>query len=448
MVGDRPILIAILSLTNQAIQSKAFSLSVKVLYTIRGNREETTDTENFSIRLDSKDKFKNFKNPYAPLVNAQEVKDESMFKGRKKEIGNIANVIRQSGSHSKCVLVYGQYRSGKSSLRYHLKKELEDYQELFVVDLGNNFGNLGLYKHESVTVRVSTLILDEITKTVQNDNRFNSLNINIPTREEIIKDFFPLQRFEEVLIELKDAMLRKFGTKQIVLLIDEFQYIYDTMLKTENFDSEFMRTWKSFLQKDLFSAVLVGQQVMAKFKGRFPNEFASMEHEPVSYLTESEARELIEKPILINGPGGESRYQEQAVERILKLTGRSAYYIVIICDQLVDLMNNDRTNWVTETDVQKVVDKLIKEEFTRSSFNNFTSAGDESQEAIPEEDALKVLTFIAKRRDQCSRNDINCDTSLPVDEILSDLVSRDVVGLEEGVYQIKVGLFEEWLIHQ
>ena len=445
--GGQTILIAILSLTDQAIQSKAFSLSVKVLYTIRGNREETTDTENFSIRLDSKDKFKDFKNPYAPLVNAQEVKDVNMFKGRKKEIGNIANVIRQSGSRSKCVLVYGQYRSGKSSLRYHLKKELEDYQELFVVDLGNNFGNLGLYKHESVTVRVSTLILDEITKTVQNDNRFNSLNINIPTREEIIKDSFPLQCFEEVLIELKGAMLKEAGIEQVVLLIDEFQYIYDMMLETENFNSEFMRTWKSFLQKDIFSAVLVGQQVMAKFKDRFPNEFASMEHQPVSYLTEMEARELIEEPILINGQGGESRYQEQAVERILKLTGRSAYYIVIICDQLVDLMKNDRTNWVTEADVQKVADKLIKEEFTSASFHNFTSAGDESGEAIREEDALKVLRFIAIK-DQCSRNDINCDTRSPVDEILSDLVSRDVVGLKEGIYEIKVGLFKQWLIHQ
>ena len=450
--GGQTILIAILSLTDKAIQSKAFSLSVKVLYTIRGNREETTDTENFSIRLDSKDKFKNFENPYAPIVNAQEVKDESMFKGRKKEIGNIANVIRQSGSHSKCILVYGQYRSGKSTLRYHLKKKLEDYQTLFVVDLGNNFGNLGLYKHESVTVRVFTLILDEIRKTVQNNNRFNSLNINIPTREEIIKDAFPLQRFEEVLTELKKAMFTEFGTQQIVLLIDEFQYIYDIMLETEDFDSEFMRTWKSFLQKNLFSAVLVGQQVMAKFKDRFPNEFASMEHEPVSYLTEIEARELIEEPIL---KGDESRYQEQAVELILKLTGRSAFYIVIICARLVELMKHDRTDWVTEADVQKVTDELI-EEFDRSNFNNFTSAGDQSDEAIPEEDALKVLTFIAKKsiKNKCYKNDIDCDIILSsslsssVNDILSDLVSRDVVGVEKSAYQIKVGLFEEWLIHQ
>ena len=444
--GESTILRAILSLTDRA--KKAFSLSAKVLYTIRGNKDEKTDTENFPIRLDSKDEFEDFENPYAPLLNNQEVQDKNMFKGREKEINKIANVIQQSGSQSKCVLVYGQYRSGKSSLRYHLTEKLKSDEKLFVVDLGNEFPDLGVH-NSPITVRIFAVILDKIKTAVNEDSRFNSLSINIPTRDELIENSFPLQLFDDILIELKNVMRREFGIEQIVLLIDEFQYIYNVMLITGSLNADFMRTWKARLQKNLFSAVLVGQQVMAHFGKRFPNEFASIERVPVSYLTDSEARQLIEDPIRIGGESGETRFKEQAVERILKLTGRSAYYIVKICAELVYRMNDDRTDWVTEADVQKVVDELI-EEFEVSNFNNFTSAGDESSEAIPEEDALEVLTFIANKsiKSKCRHSDIHCDTSLTVDKVLSDLVSRDVVELDGDVYKIKVGLFEKWLINQ
>ena len=36
-----------------------------------------------------------------------------------------------------------------------------------------------------------------------------------------------------------------------------------------------MKNWKAILQENYFSAVLVGQDVMASFKQRFPNEFGT-----------------------------------------------------------------------------------------------------------------------------------------------------------------------------
>ena len=52
-----------------------------------------------------------------------------------------------------------------------------------------------------------------------------------------------------------------------------------------------------------------------------------------------EARRLIDEPIRIGGRQGDSRYREQAIDRILNLTAGSPFYIQIICNRLVEYMN-------------------------------------------------------------------------------------------------------------
>ena len=208
-----------------------------------------------------------------------------------------------------------------------------------------------------------------------------------------------------------------------------------------------MQVWKRFLQINLFSAVLVGQQVMAKFEERFPNAFAGMQHQKVSYLTEHDAKRLIKEPILIGGDGGRSRYRERAVEQIVKLTACSPYYIQIICDLLVKYMNKRRIPWVTEADVQFVTESFLKTSSDEAISHIFTDSGDRSEHRIPQDDILKVLRTIAENdrvnTNGCPQNLINCETKIPINNILDELVTRDVLERNQGTYyQIKVGLFQ------
>jgi len=213
----------------------------------------------------------------------------------------------------------------------------------------------------------------------------------------------------------------------------------------------FMKNWKAMLQDNFFNAVLVGQDVMPKFKQRFPNEFGTTQDERVTYLRREDAIRLIDEPIRIGGHHGESRYRERAIERILELTAGSPFYIQILCNRLVEYMNRKRASLVTEADVEQVKDELIRgvNALGKDKFDNLINSGDTSQDAISDEDALKVLTAIAEnsRTGPCSRSSIACETSIPVDEILEDLVRRDVIERERGhYYSIRVGLFREWLL--
>ncbi|MDE0554026.1 MAG: ATP-binding protein, partial [Candidatus Poribacteria bacterium] len=453
--GDQSILVIPLRLTPDALRSGAFSLHIYAQYSTSTGEQLQTPVQNLSIHLSSKDEFKTIKNPYAQYAEGNIVGDENMFYGREELIQNIAQAILQSRSQSKCVLVFGQKRSGKSSVLYHLKKSLEKDRELLILDLGNMSTLLDQHAQTSLLHQFLNGILRGLERAMRLKQRegFTSLELAIPGSE--FYDYpAPLQLFEDTFMRLKDLTDDQIGQEdwrgiRVVLLIDEFQYIYDPIIEGKIPDS-FMQNWKALLQANYFSAVLVGQDVMPKFKLRFPNEFGTTQDERVTYLKEEDARKLIDEPIRIGGRQGESRYREQAIERILDLTAGSPFYIQILCNRLVEHMNAKHASQVTEAHVEQVKDELIRgvNAFDSDKFDNLINSGDTSADAISDEDALKVLKTIADNSSigPCHRDKIDCETSLPVDTILDDLEKRDVVDRRDQSYQIQVGLFKEWLV--
>jgi hypothetical protein len=247
----------------------------------------------------------------------------------------------------------------------------------------------------------------------------------------------------------------EWANVRCVVLIDEFSYIYQWILQKKLPDT-FMKNWKALLQEDFFNAVVVGQDNMPKFKERFANEFGVFQDERVSYLKRQDAVQLIDEPIRIVGEDGQSksRFRERAIDRLLELTAGSPFYIQMICNRLVEYMNRKRARLVTEADVEQVKDEMIRgvNALSKDKFENLYNSGDTSDQAISDDDSLRVCSAVAvnSRTGPCNRQNISGQTTRPIDEILADLVRRDVLECERGqYYQMRVGLFKEWLLaHQ
>ena len=402
---------------------------------------------------DADTNFEAIENPYAAYAEGGIVGDPAMFFGRDEIIQNIAQAIQTSRLQSKCILIFGQKRSGKSSVLYHLKSFLQKDRELLILNLGN-IGTLSGDSCVSFSCRILRRILKELAYAVEDrvDEGFPPLDFSIPSDDEFYNHPDPLQHFENTFRSLKRHFSKQesWHDVKVVLLIDEFQYIYDRIL-ADKIPQSFMQSWKALLQANYFHAVLVGQDVMPKFKASFPNEFSTTQDKRVTYLKPDDARKLIDDPIRIGGKQGESRYREQAIERILELTAGSPFYIQMLCNRLVEYMNIKHASLLTEGDVEQIKNELIHgvNALGLDKFDNLINSGDTSPDAIPDEDTLKVLKAIADnsgRIDPCHRDRIDCETISPVDTVLNDLEKRDVVERLEQSYQIQVGLFKEWLV--
>ena len=207
-----------------------------------------------------------------------------------------------------------------------------------------------------------------------------------------------------------------------------------------------MKNWKALLQEGYFGAILAGQDVMPKFKQRFPNEFGTTQDEPVSYLRREDAIRLIDEPIRMGGPQGESRYRERAIDHVVELTAGSPFYIQIMCNRLVEYMNRKKARLLTDADVEQLTTELITgvNALGLDKFDNLISSGDTSPDAIGDKDVLAVLREIAVNSQvgSCSRSSIACETSVPIDAVLDDLEKRKVIEQERGqYYRIRVRLF-------
>lgn len=452
--GEQRILRVPIQPSEEALSAQAFSLPIYAHYRTRSGEIQQTPVANFSIRLSSEQEFEEIENPYAPYAEGGIVGEPTMFYGRDELIANVAKTLETSRTQSKCVVIYGQKRAGKSSILYHLKARLKAKDDLLVLDIGNIGAILDEHSRISFLYQILWMILKELRDAIEEkvtEGR-NPLDISFPTDLEFYLHPSPLVFFKDIFERFRRATTRISGWQgmRVILLIDEFSYVYGYIMKGL-IPETFMKNWKALLQDNFFNAVLVGQDVMPKFKQRFPNELGTTQDERVTYLRREDAFRLIDEPIRIGGRPGESRYRERAIERILELTAGSPFYIQILCSRLVEYMNRKKASLVTEADVEQVKDELIRgvNALGKDKFDNLINSGDSSPNAISDEDVLKVLISIAEnsRTGPCSRSNIVCETHTPVDEILEDLVRRDVVERERGqYYSIRVGLFREWLL--
>ena len=219
--------------TLDALQTQTFSLSLCAQYRTRTEEQVQTPVENLSIRLYSEDEFEKIENPYAAYAEGGIVGDTNMFFGREELIRNIAQAIQESQLQSKCVLVFGQKRSGKSSVLYHLKELLQEDRELLILDLGNMSTLLDQHAQTSLLHQFLNGILRAFERAIQRKQHegLSPLELAIPGKE-FYDHPAPLQLFEDTFVKLKDLTNEQAGQEdwrgtRVVLLIDEFQYIYD-----------------------------------------------------------------------------------------------------------------------------------------------------------------------------------------------------------------------------
>lgn len=451
--GEQRIINVPIQLTAGAIASESFSLPIYAEYTTRTGDIARTQDYSFSIDLYSKDAFEEIPNPYAAYAEGGIVGDSKMFIGRGDLIKRITRTLEEAQAQSKCIVIYGQKRAGKSSILHHLKVELQS-RAMLILDIGN----IGQHLDDKSTVpliyQVLWTILRKLEYAVEDkiDEGYPNLGLSFPQDVDFYAHPSPLSYFVDFFEQFRRKTGRVDSWRQLrtTVLIDEFSYIYALILQGR-ISTDFMKNWKAILQANFFNVILVGQDVMPKFKERFPNEFGTTQDEAISYLRQGDAIRLIDEPIRYGSELSESRYREKAIERILELTAGSPFYIQILCNRLVQHMNRERARLVTDANVEQVKLELISgvNALGIDKFDNLINSGDTSPDAITDEDTLEVLTSIAlnSRTGPCSRSNIVCETKAPIDVILEDLVRRKVIDRErDNYYRIYVALFRDWLI--
>lgn len=452
--GDHHIAAIRLRVTDMGERAGAFSLPVTLRYRRRSQDDVLTFEATLPVRLAQAGNFEEiWPNPFQDGATGVPVENPHMFFGRDDLINSIRAKLREATSPGVAVAIFGQKRAGKSSIRFHLKKRLEEEDHLPVVDIGN-IGSL-LPPGEENAAQAGILLLAKLMwRILKTAHATYSAMYPSDTVPPLIPDGLTRDEFHaspEPIYDCSQLIERQRGLATVpiaplIVLIDEFQY-FDGWIREELLPKSFLQAFKALIELRLFHLVIVGQDALDRLIEANSNIFGVFNSERVTYLAEAHARRLIVEPIWMQDMV--SRYRERAVDQILELTGGSAYYIQQFCYKLVEYMNVERAPVVTEADVERVRADMLKQ-MQRDQFENLESPGYTDSEAYPREQYQQVLLAVAR----ASRNQPATLSSIRseyqgerLQELLDDLVLRNVVRRESGAYRIVVRLYQDWLLN-
>ena len=313
--------------------------------------------------------FIEVENPYLEGASGVPVDSESMFFGRDEFINGLRDRIRKADGRGTGVAIFGQKRSGKSSIRVHLVRRLRKLDGFPVVDV-RNIGDLALAPMsggpdpKQLLAIVMWRIIEGAEKERRSDTPFLPPRLR---REDFLESPDPVYDCIQLFVRYREA---NPGAPPFVVCMDEFQYIAG-WIRDGLVPASFMQTFKALVESRLFHLVIVGQSELERLVHEHPNVFGVFSMARVSYLTAPSARDLIEIPTRLDG---QSRFKERAVDRMLELTGGNAFYIQRICSDLVEYMNDQDAPLVTEADID-VVSAAFVDRLKEADFDNLESLG-------------------------------------------------------------------------
>lgn len=359
-----------------------------------------------------------------PLTEKQEI-----FIGRNDISGRIEQLLRDRRQPP--LLLYGQRRVGKTSLLNNLGRLLPSTIVPLFVDL----------QGPASRAQDEAGFLYNIGRgMVQSAQKQRGVTLPPLAREMLMID--PFTQFEEWL----DAVQAALGGQMALLMLDEFE-VLERVLERERFEAEIVLGMLRHLiqHRPQFKVLLSGSHTLDEFQ-RWSSYLINVQVIHIGYLSEGEARQLIEAPV----QGFALRYEPEASRRVLAITRGHPFLVQLLCAEIVALKNEQpplQRRLATVADVETAVPEAL----THGSF----FFADIKQNQV-EETGLAILLALAQRGEggiltqeqfyDAAGMTPTLSGAEPsvLDTTLKSLCHREIIEPANGGYRFQIELVRRW----
>ncbi|MEM7332856.1 MAG: AAA family ATPase [Chloroflexota bacterium] len=351
-----------------------------------------------------------------PLTEQQEI-----FVGRTDISARIEQLILDKRQPP--LLLYGQRRVGKTSLLNNLGRLLPSTIVPMFVDLQ---GPATRSKDEAGFLYN---LARSMTRSAERQRR---LSLPPLTKDDLLDD--PFTCFEDWLDEVDETL----ESNVALLMLDEFE-VLEQMFEKGRFDETvILGMIRHLIQHRLkFKVLLSGSHTLKEFQ-RWSSYLINVQVIHVGYLSEREAFQLIESPVV----GYQLKYSPDAIQRLFDLTAGHPFLIQLLCAEVVAMKNEQvptQRRLATLEDVNTAVPHAIE----HGSF--FFADIEKNQVDLV---GLEILRFIAKQGEFGAAKRAQLVEYFPslleLENGLADLQSRELITQADDGYRFEVELIRRW----
>ncbi len=261
-----------------------------------------------------------------------------MFFGREDIITSISqHIVGQYGD--RVIVLYGQRRTGKTSVLYQLASRLEPRYLCIITDI-----------HEFALEDLGRFLWELANHMVQRLWRDYQVNIPRPLQTEFMIN--PRSYFEN---EFLDQVYAVIGDRHILLMLDEAAHL-EEQIQAGKLEPDVFEYVSHLMQHHerlnfLFS---LGSS-LEEMKKEYAFLFRVALYLKISFLDKAAATALITQPI-------KDYYDVEpaAVERIIHITSGHPYYTQLLCYCLFQRWQQQRVSHIEVQDVDAILDEAVE----------------------------------------------------------------------------------------
>ena len=285
--------------------------------------------------IDDSGSFQSIPNPY---IVGKPIEDRKMFFGREDDFTFIRKKVT-GGETGGILVLCGSRRSGKTSILFQLKQKR----------LGEQF---------------VPVLIDMQSMTVQSDKEFLSklaIEVIAAIGDPAIsfeKDF--LEHASENPHSAFQTLAKKIGTvlgdRKLIIMFDEYE-LFETQVGKGKFSADILNTLANWMEhKNGVFLIFTGSDKLEARLEEFWDRFLPKAiHRRISFISKSDTFRMIHEPV-----EGLIRYDDGVPEEIYRLTAGQPFYSQVLCQSIVDHLNEVHRYLVTLDDVQEVVSDIIE----------------------------------------------------------------------------------------
>ena len=443
--GEDKLINVELPLSNKAVEEKIaeveFVIEYDDIYIATEQRiprnSRIYKTINFEIKS-----FVEIDNKFRQCAGGEELESgDSMFYGRSKLINDIQEAILKGVKNQ--IAIYGQRRSGKSSLLNQIKGKLESNESHSII-----CGKFSLLSLPADEPNPAGWILKSIAISLLQGIR--SHGVGKLNKSDVAKFFSeepdPFMALGDFIEHINTV--DELQNSHFVIFIDEFTKLYQ-LIKDRKVKDDFLQRWIAQTETPGFNlqVVIAAQDTFPHFMNESyaSNCFNKFSKEPLSYLSKEETLQLIKEPIK------DVKFHNNSEGLIYDYTLGHAFFTQIFCTKLVDYLNSMKSNVVGKEEIGIVAERLCMgtHRLEKSTFECLTQEADGS--IFNESDNTRVLKAIAERTragGHVNMEDLNVDFSQDkLKNVLDNLYARRVISKQDEGYSINVKLFVKWILN-
>ena len=434
-----------------------FEIEYDDIYIATEQRIPTSSNLCKTINFESKP-FVEIENKFRQCSGGEELEaGDDMFYGRNKLISDIKEAIFKGTKNQ--IAIYGQKRSGKSSLLNQIKGKLEsdeshsvicgkfNLQGLFSDDDEKKAHNYDCEKDNNPVKWILKSIAEALLRGMpRSDSKKLGKDI-----KDILSNFFSLE--SDAFTALRE-FIEQINTidglhdSHFVIFIDEFTYLYQ-LIKDGRVSEDFMRRWIALIETPGINlqTIVAAQDTLPHFMNESyaSNCFNKFSKEPLSYLSKEEALQLIKNPIK------DVTFHNHSDELIYGYTSGSAFFTQIFCTRLVDYLNSERSNVVGKEEIEIVAERLCTgtHRLEKSTFECLIKEADGSDyDEYDNERVLKAIAEHTRAGGYVNIEDLHIDfPQKKLKSVLDNLYDRRVISKQDKGYSINVKLFVKWILN-